>query len=91
MTKYIFLISILGILSGCSIDASYHGPSTEGPVIMAKTMGLTSGSSQSGTTHGTTTYHLQSTVGSYVSGVQQRTVDRTYIVYGSVQGAIISK
>ncbi|AFY02864.1 hypothetical protein [Bdellovibrio bacteriovorus] len=57
----------------------------------AKTTGLVSGSTQTGTaTGGGVTYHVQSTVGNYMSGIEQKTADDTYKVYSSVQGAIVS-
>jgi hypothetical protein len=93
MTKRLFIFLIVGTLCGCTIDASYHGSSSEIEVeVMAKTQGLAAGSSQSGiATNGTSIYYMQSTIGSDVSGAQQRTLDKSYIVYGSVQGAITSK
>ncbi|KHD89166.1 MAG: hypothetical protein OM95_04930 [Bdellovibrio sp. ArHS] len=57
----------------------------------AKTTGLVSGSTQTGTASGNgVTYHVQSTVGNYMSGIEQTTSDNTYKVYSSVQGAIVS-
>lgn len=57
----------------------------------AKTTGLVSGSTQTGTaTGGGSTYYVQSTVGNYMSGIEQTTSDNSYKVYSSVQGAIVS-
>lgn len=58
----------------------------------AKTTGLVSGSTQTGTATGNgTTYLVQSTVGNYMSGIEQTTTDNSYRVYSSVQGAIVSQ
>lgn len=58
---------------------------------MSKTSGLVSGSTQTGTaTGGGTTYFVQSSVGSYMSGIDQQTTDGQYRVYSSVQGALVS-
>lgn len=59
----------------------------------AKTTGLVSGSTQVGSVieGGVTTYHVQSTVGNYMSGIEQTTTDNSYKVYSSVQGAIVSQ
>lgn len=58
----------------------------------AKTTGLVSGSSQTGTASGgSVTYGVQSTVGNFVSEIEQTTADKSYKVYSSVQGALISR
>jgi hypothetical protein len=82
-------------MGGCSLDASLTDLA-KAPQFMfessAKTTGLISGSSQAGTaTGGGVTYYMQSTVGSYTSGIEQTTDDNAYKVYSSVQGAIISQ
>lgn len=89
-------LSVLAVfLAGCSLDASLTNLGSS-PVIgienSAKTSGLISGSTQAGTaTGGGTTYYMQSTLGSYVSGMEQETTDHSYRVYSSVQGALISE
>ncbi|UXR64374.1 hypothetical protein EZJ49_14995 [Bdellovibrio bacteriovorus] len=92
--KWIVLASLLILASGCSMDASLEQISENSPIKFqdpAKTTGLVSGSTQTGTaTGGGVTYHVQSTVGNYMSGIEQTTADKTYKVYSSVQGAIVS-
>jgi undecaprenyl pyrophosphate phosphatase UppP len=81
-------------LSGCTLEASLQEISSTPDFVFnsAKTTGLIPGSSQSGTTSGgVTIYNIQSTLGSYVSGVEQVTTDNSYKVYSSVQGALISQ
>jgi len=90
----LFILAIF--VSGCSLDASLQDLGAAKPGFTfqntAKTSGLISGSTQAGTaTGGGVTYHMQSTLGSYVSGVEQETTDSTYKVYSSVQGALISE
>lgn len=77
------------------MDASLEQLANVAPPVKfqdpAKTTGLVSGSTQTGTaTGGGVTYHVQSTVGNYMSGIEQTTSDNTYKVYSSVQGAIVS-
>lgn len=92
--KRILLISLLLMATGCSLDASLEQLTSELPIKFqdpAKTTGLVSGSTQTGTASGGgVTYHVQSTVGSYMSGIEQTTSDGSYKVYSSVQGAIVS-
>ncbi|KYG68380.1 hypothetical protein AZI87_03780 [Bdellovibrio bacteriovorus] len=77
------------------MEASLEQLAKEVPTIKfqdpAKTTGLVSGSTQTGTASGGgVTYHVQSTVGNYMSGIEQTTSDNSYKVYSSVQGAIVS-
>ncbi|WP_295904664.1 hypothetical protein [uncultured Bdellovibrio sp.] len=96
MKKLILLSSLLAFATGCSMDASLEQLAKNLPAPIkfqdpAKTTGLVSGSTQTGTaTGGGVTYHVQSTVGNYMSGIEQTTSDNTYKVYSSVQGAIVS-
>jgi hypothetical protein len=88
------LFLIMFFMSGCSLEVSLQEITSKTDLASntAKTTGLIPGSSQSGTTSGSgPNYHIQSTLGSYVSGVDQETTDHSYQVYSSVQGALISK
>lgn len=88
------LFLVMFIVSGCTLEASLQqivSPDFDFQSNV-KTTGLIPGSSQSGTASGGgSTYHIQSTLGSYVSGVEQETTDQSYKVYSSVQGALISE
>ncbi|WP_413612352.1 hypothetical protein [Bdellovibrio sp. HCB-110] len=91
----LILLLLLAILTGCSLEASLEQLAGEAAPIKlqdpAKTTGLVSGSTQTGTaTGGGVTYHVQSTVGNYLSEMEQTTTDNSYKVYSSVQGAIVS-
>lgn len=94
--KRLAILALMVLATGCSMDASLMDiGKVAGPITKmqdpAKTTGLVSGSTQTGTTTGGgTVYHVQSTVGSYMSGIEQTTSDGTYKVYSSVQGAIVS-
>lgn len=94
--KKLILLSLLVVATGCSMEASLEQLAELAPEPIkfqdpAKTTGLVSGSTQTGTaTGGGVTYHVQSTVGNYMSGIEQTTSDNTYKVYSSVQGAIVS-
>ncbi|WP_374075326.1 hypothetical protein [Bdellovibrio bacteriovorus] len=94
--KKLILLSLLVVATGCSMEASLEQLAELAPAPIkfqdpAKTTGLVSGSTQTGTaTGGGVTYHVQSTVGNYMSGIEQTTSDNTYKVYSSVQGAIVS-
>lgn len=89
------ILSITLLLAtGCSMEASLQQLSSSVATKFqdpAKATGLVSGSTQTGTASGGgVTYHVQSTVGNYMSGIEQTTTDNTYKVYSSVQGAIVS-
>lgn len=88
------LFLVMFVVSGCTLEASIGqiaSPEFEFQNNV-KTTGLIPGSSQSGTASGGgSSYHIQSTLGSYVSGVEQETTDQSYKVYSSVQGALISE
>ncbi len=92
--KKLILLSIVVLATGCSMEASLQQLSEVSPIKFqdpAKTTGLVSGSTQTGTATGNgVTYHVQSTVGNYMSGIEQGTSDGSYKVYSSVQGAIVS-
>lgn len=93
--KKLILLSLLVLATGCSMEASLEQLAVNSPIKFqdpAKTTGLVSGSTQTGTATGSdgVTYHVQSTVGNYMSGIEQTTSDNTYKVYSSVQGAIVS-
>ncbi|XGC80313.1 hypothetical protein ACES2L_13355 [Bdellovibrio bacteriovorus] len=96
--KKLILSSLLVLTTGCSMDATLEAieESVVEPIVKmmdpAKTTGLVSGSTQTGTASGGggSTYYVQSTVGNYMSGIEQNTSDGSYKVYSSVQGAIVS-
>lgn len=92
--KKLLLLSLLFATTGCSMEATLEQLVKNPETIFqapAKTTGLVSGSSQVGTaTGGGTSYTVQSTVGNYMSGIEQSTSDNSYKVYSSVQGAIVS-
>lgn len=94
MKKPLSVLLLLGLssifLAACSLDASIEAISEiTAPFVAAKTSGLTSGSSQTGTATGG--YYVQSTVGNYMNGIEQGTVEGDYKVYSSVQGALVSQ
>ena len=92
MKKLTLLALLIMATAGCSMEASLENITdtiTEALKSPAKSTGLVSGSTQTGTTTGGgTVYHVQSTVGNYMSGIEQKTSDGAYIVNSSVQGAI---
>ena len=92
MKNLVILAAVALFSAGCSLDASLQNISeTVKFQDPAKTTGLVSGSTQTGTATGSgVTYHVQSTIGNYVSGMSQKTSDGKYTVYSSVQGAIVS-
>ncbi|MFM6928057.1 MAG: hypothetical protein ACKOX6_06300 [Bdellovibrio sp.] len=94
MKKLTLLALTMLATAGCSMEASLENITNEIVEVMkapAKSTGLVSGSTQSGvTTGGPTTYRVQSTVGNYMSGIEQQTSGGAYKVYSSVQGAIVS-
>ncbi|WP_415063246.1 hypothetical protein [Bdellovibrio sp.] len=94
MKKLMILSITLLLATGCSMEASLQQLSSAVATKFqdpAKATGLVSGSTQTGTASGGgVTYHVQSTVGNYMSGIEQTTTDNTYKVYSSVQGAIVS-
>jgi hypothetical protein len=87
----IFLIGISTLLQACSIDAKLKSlnKASTGVVIVAntaKTTGLVSGSQQTGTATGG--YVVQSSLGSYISGMKTST-GGGYTVYSSIQGSLV--
>jgi hypothetical protein len=94
MKKITLLALMMLATAGCSMEASLENITNEIVETLkapAKSTGLVSGSTQTGTTTGgATTYRVQSTVGNYMSGIEQQTSGGTYKVYSSVQGAIVS-
>ncbi|WP_413289611.1 hypothetical protein [Bdellovibrio sp. HCB337] len=89
MQKIGMWILLLIGLTGCSIEASLLDlRQNHGLLIFPKASGIVSGSTQTGTAG---TYTVQSSVGNYLSGVEQRTSDNTYKVFSSVQGALVSQ
>lgn len=95
MKKLTIFALLIFATAGCSIDASLENLTAAIPIKFqdpAKTTGLVSGSTQTGIASGGggASYHVQSTVGSYMSGIEQTTSDGSYKVYSSVQGAIVS-
>lgn len=97
--KRLLILSVLVLSTGCSMEASLESltEAVETFLDPAKTTGLVSGSTQTGTATCVVgpcdgvTYQVQSTVGNYMSGIEQGTTDNTYKVYSSVQGAIVSQ
>lgn len=92
MNRYLLFFLLTLPITGCSLEASlvHLAPPAE-LQAPAKTTGLVSGSTQTGTAiGGGTTYFVQSTVGNYMSGIEQTTSDNSYKVYSSVQGALVS-
>lgn len=90
MQKYLIVLSIVStFLAGCSMDAKLISLDSQVnvPLVMpAKSTGLVSGSQQSGTAG---TYHVQSSLGSYISGMKQETTSGNYTVYSSIQGSLV--
>lgn len=93
VVKRLLLAALLAIATGCSMDASIdRGSQIIDFLSLGKTSGLVSGSSQLGTaTAGGTTYYVQSSVGNYISEIEQKDTSGTYKIYSSVQGAIVSE
>ena len=92
--KHLLALCMLLFATGCSMEASLESMTESVIKFMdpAKTTGLVSGSTQTGTASGGgVTYQVQTTVGSYMSGIEQTTSDGSYKVYSSVQGAIVSQ
>lgn len=91
--KRLFIASLIAITTGCSMDASIErGSKIIDIPTLGKTAGLVSGSTQLGTADGgATTYYVQSSVGSYISEIEQKDTSGTYKIYSSVQGAIVSE
>ena len=93
--KRLLILPLLLLATGCSMEASIGEITGEIAIKFqdpAKTTGLVSGSTQTGTASGGgVTYSVQSTVGNYMSGIEQTTTDNSYKVYSSVQGAIVSQ
>ena len=87
--RKIFFISLMLVMSGCSLEASIDTlsslPTDVISGVTSATKGLISGSNQAGTAG---EYRVQSSVGSYKSEIQQVTDDGSYYVRGSVQGAL---
>lgn len=96
MINRLFFLALSLLATGCSMDASLQQlTQIADPVIKfldpAKSTGLVSGSTQTGAASGGgVTYQVQSSVGNYTSGIEQKTSDGSYKVYSSVQGAIVS-
>lgn len=83
-------------MMGCNVDATLEKLGSKVKALdFAKATGLISGSEQTGHTSDNT-YYVQSSVGSYLSGNGKQTASdgtpngQNYIVYSSVQGALIS-
>lgn len=88
------LIAIANI--GCQMDASIINLNAALPLpnFPAKATGIVSGSNQTGyvgSTPASAEYRVQSTLGSYISTLDQKTVGGEYKVFSSVQGAIIAE
>ena len=94
---YVVIASASFFMMGCNVDATLEKlGSNIKSFDLAKATGLISGSSQTGKSTDNA-YYVQSSVGSYISGNGKQTAadpnnasaDK-YIVYSSVQGALIS-
>ncbi|MEK2689959.1 hypothetical protein [Bdellovibrio sp. GT3] len=95
MKKLMLLAAFTMLASGCSLEASLEDLSA---VISmkapSKATGLVSGSTQDGVAKDSgnvTTYRVQSSVGNYLSEIEQTTDNGKYKVYSSIQGAIVSQ
>ncbi len=88
--KKLMLLALMVMASGCSLEASLEDLNA---VISAKApskaTGLVSGSTQDGST--SSGYKIQSSVGNYLSEIEQTTDTGKYKVYSSIQGAIVSQ
>jgi hypothetical protein len=88
--KKLMLLALMVMASGCSLEASLEDLNA---VISAKApskaTGLVSGSTQDGST--ASGYKVQSSVGNYLSEIEQTTDTGKYKVYSSIQGAIVSQ
>ncbi|UYL10010.1 hypothetical protein B9G69_005395 [Bdellovibrio sp. SKB1291214] len=88
--KKLMLLALMALASGCSLEASLEDLdaiiSAKAP---SKATGLVSGSTQDGTT--SSGYKIQSSVGNYLSEIEQTTDTGKYKVYSSIQGAIVSQ
>lgn len=94
MNKFILASLLIIGTVGCSMDAEVWGPKNLASIIAEPSLlGFASGSNQKGTATrgGETTYYVQSTLGQPDSGADTLTVENTYHVYSSVQGAMVSE
>lgn len=99
--KKLLVISVLSVVifaTGCSMDVTLEQLSeVTAPITnliqKSRMSGLTSGSTQTGTATGSdgVTYSVQTTVGSYMSAMEQTTDDNSYKVYSSVQGGLVTE
>lgn len=87
------LIAIFNV--GCQMDASIINMNAALPLpaFPAKSTGIVSGSNQAGYVGSVSNpeYRVQSTLGSYISTLDQETAGGEYKVFSSVQGAIIGE
>lgn len=93
---YVVIAATAFSVLGCNVDATLEKLGGIKSFDLAKATGLISGSSQTGKSTDNA-YYVQSSVGSYISGNgEQSATDPSnpagdkYIVYSSVQGALIS-
>lgn len=90
------IVGLSAFISACSMDARLTSLNQAVEKIdpfasAAKTTGLVSGSQQTGTAgSGANIYYVQSSLGSYVSGMKHTTADG-YTVYSSVQGSLVNE
>lgn len=93
MLRIVFVLSAILNL-GCQMDASIVNLNASLPLpsFPAKATGIVSGSNQTGYVGSAVNpeYRVQSTLGSYISTLEQETVGGEYKVFSSVQGAIIA-
>lgn len=96
--KKLLVISVLSVAifaTGCSMDVTLEQLTQPITNLIQKSRmsGLTSGSTQTGTATGSdgVTYSVQTTVGSYMSDMEQTTDDNSYKVYSSVQGGLVTE
>lgn len=93
--RIVFAMAALSLTTACQMDASITrlGSTVSDVFFPAKATGIVSGSSQDGYVGSPTnpSYRIQSTLGSYVSTLEQTTSDGSYVIYSSVQGAIMAQ
>lgn len=88
----IVLLGLAMATTACQMDASIVALNTPVPKFPAKVTGVVSSSLQSGYVGSSTapSYRVQATVGATTSQMKQVTADGQYVVFSSVQGALIA-
>lgn len=93
MKKLLVLsVSVLIFGTGCSMDITMD-QLAQNPIVKllskSKMTGIAAGSTQVGTATGG--YQVQTTVGGYMSDMEQTTSDKSYRVFSSVQGGLVTQ